>query len=110
MADTQVSHLGLYRTVMMEYEGEGLLHEQFSRQARATPDNVAIVGGDGQEMTYREVDTVTDELAKTLRLKGVVPDSVVGIFMERRLEYALCYIAILKAGKTHAGETHLGYI
>ena len=89
----------------MDYEREGLLHEQFSRQARVTPDNVAIVGGKGQLMTYREVDAVTDDLAKNLRSKGVVPDSVVGIYMERRLEYVLCYIAILKAGKLRARYT-----
>ena len=82
----------------MGYERDGLLHEQFSRQARATPDNVAIVAGNGQRMTYKEVDSVTDDLAKNLRFKGVVPDSIVGIYMERRLEYALCYIAVLKAG------------
>lgn len=42
---------------------------------------------------------MTDVLADKLRLSGVGRNKVVGIFMERCLEYTISYIAILKAGK-----------
>ena len=71
----------------------------FIRQAKATPDNIAIVTADGRQMTYRELDDVTDVLATNLRIKGVQPDSVVGIYLSKVLEYPIAYIAILKAGK-----------
>lgn len=50
-------------------------------------------------MTYAELDDITDRLAKFLRLKGVVPDSCVGIYMDKNLEYVISYVAILKAGE-----------
>ena len=83
----------------MDYEKHGCLHEMFIRQAKATPDNIAVVTADGRQMTFRELDEATDVLATNLRNKGVVPDSVVGIYMPKILEYPISYIAILKAGK-----------
>ena len=50
-------------------------------------------------LTYAELDDVTDRLSKFLRLKGVVPDSCVGIYMDKSLEYVISYVAILKAGQ-----------
>lgn len=56
------------------------------------------MSGDGRSITYEELDHLTDVLSENLRHKGVKPDSIVGIFMERCLEYSIAYIAILKAG------------
>ncbi|XP_022103047.1 uncharacterized protein LOC110985905 isoform X2 [Acanthaster planci] len=82
----------------MEYEGLGCLHDMFRRQAKISPDAVAIVAEDGKTMTYKELDEVTDILATHLHGKGVVSDSIVGIYLEKCLEYPIAYIAILKAG------------
>ena len=83
----------------MNYENEGLLHEMFMRQAKKTPDNVAIVTAEGRTLTFKELDDATDVLAKKLMRIGVKPNSIVGIYMERCLEYTISYIAILKAGR-----------
>ena len=80
----------------MEYD---LLHKMFRQQAAATPEALAVVDSDGRRMTYQELDTATEILATNLRIKGVVPDSVVGIYMEKNIEYVISYIAILKAGR-----------
>ncbi|XP_046369445.2 glycine betaine reductase ATRR-like isoform X1 [Haliotis rufescens] len=82
----------------MEYEKEGPLHEMFSRQARATPDNMALISLDGREVTFRELDQWTDILARKLVICGVAPDSCVGIYMDKSVEFVTAYIAILKAG------------
>ncbi len=84
----------------MDYQKHGCLHEMFMGQAKATPDNVAIVTADGRQMTFQQLDHVTDILATNLRIKGVIPDSIVGIYMPKILEYPVSYIAILKAGKS----------
>lgn len=81
----------------LDYEQQGLLHEMFKRQAEQTPDHTAIVCHD-KSITYRELDEITDILAVNLRIRGVRPDSLIGIYMERCLEYVVAYIAILKAG------------
>ena len=83
----------------MNYENEGLLHEMFSRQAKKTPDDVAVVTDGGVTMTFKELDEATDVLAMTLRIKGVKANSIVGIYMEKCMEYVVSYIAILKAGE-----------
>lgn len=83
----------------MDYEKEGLLHEMFVRQAKATPDATAIVSADGRKMTFRELDDLTDMLAVSLRHRGAKPDTIIGIYMERCLEYPVVYISILKAGQ-----------
>ena len=74
----------------------------FRRQAGLTPDLVAVVDADGRQMTFKELDDVTDAVGINLQYKGVRPDGIVGIYMKRRLEYVIAYIAILKAGKAHA--------
>lgn len=87
------------------------LHDLFDEQAKKTPDAVALVdynssydGGDAGpggtiELTYRQVDEITDKLAvKLVEDYGVRPDSVVGILLPRCAQYVLAYVAILKAG------------
>jgi amino acid adenylation domain-containing protein/thioester reductase-like protein len=87
------------------------LHDLFIEQAKKTPDAVALVdynssyrGGDSNadgtiELTYRQIDSITDNLAvKLIEDYGVGPDSVVGILLPRCTQYVLAYLAILKAG------------
>lgn len=66
-------------------------------QADRTPDNTAIVFGDG-EITYRQLNTRADYLARHLRDAGVVRDSTVGIMVNRSFEMIIGILAILKAG------------
>jgi len=49
-------------------------------------------------VTFKELDEMTDLLAAKLRSIGVGKNSMVGIMMERCLEYTISYIAIHKAG------------
>lgn len=57
-----------------------------------------MVSADERKLTYRELNDVTDTVAVALRHRGVKPGRIVGIYMERCLEYTVAYIAILKAG------------
>lgn len=82
----------------MDYENEGLLHEMFIRQAEATPDKIAIVEPGGRQLTFRDLHGDSDVLAKTLKRIGVQPDSCVGIYLDKSIEFSVTYIAILKAG------------
>ncbi|XP_071951852.1 uncharacterized protein [Antedon mediterranea] len=82
----------------MDYENQGCLHDMFIRQASKTPDAIAVVAENDKQMTFKELDNATDVLAYNLRTKGVCPDSIVGIYMEKCIEYTTAYIAILKAG------------
>jgi non-ribosomal peptide synthetase component F len=73
------------------------LHELFEEQARKTPEETAVADERG-ELTYGELDRKADRLAAYLRGEGVGPDEVVGVYLERRLEFVVACLATLKAG------------
>ncbi|MDC3955511.1 AMP-binding protein, partial [Polyangium jinanense] len=73
------------------------IHELFEEQAARTPDAVALVFAE-QELTYRELDQRSNQLAHHLRALGVGPEVRVGLCVERSLEMVVGLLAILKAG------------
>ncbi|HEV3456042.1 MAG TPA: amino acid adenylation domain-containing protein [Thermoanaerobaculia bacterium] len=79
------------------YPGDPCLHELFEMQAARTPRATAVVFG-AAELTYGELDRRARRLADRLRARGVGPESLVGIAVERSLEMVVGLLAILKAG------------
>jgi amino acid adenylation domain-containing protein len=73
------------------------IHQLFEAQAERTPDAVAAVF-EGQELTYRELNRRSNQLARYLRTLGVGPEVLVGICVERSLEMIIGLLGILKAG------------
>ncbi|ELT98363.1 hypothetical protein CAPTEDRAFT_224942 [Capitella teleta] len=91
--------MSTYNTNDLNVEEHGLPYTMFMRQAKETPDRIAVLSpGEKRQMTYKELDHVTDVLAKHLRICGVKEESVVGIYMEKCLDFTISYIATLKAG------------
>ncbi|HEY6660522.1 MAG TPA: condensation domain-containing protein, partial [Pyrinomonadaceae bacterium] len=72
-------------------------HEQFARQASRTPDAIAIRDDAGQ-VTYRELDQRSNQLARYLTRLGVGPERVVAIHMPRSLQMVEAVLGVLKAG------------
>ncbi|MFH8447329.1 amino acid adenylation domain-containing protein [Streptomyces sp. NPDC018026] len=89
--------------VLVEWNDSGLdvpdrtLTEEFEEQAARTPDAVAAVGA-GIELTYAELDTRANRLARLLVRRGVGPESVVAVLLERGVASVVALLAILKAG------------
>ena len=75
----------------------GCLHELFEEQVKRTPDAVAVVF-EGQELTYRELNSRANQLGHSLQRLGVGPEVFVGICVERSLEMVVGTLGILKAG------------
>ncbi len=67
------------------------------RQAARTPDAPALVCGDAR-LSYRALNERANRLAHALRARGVEPDTLVGLFMERGPDMVAALLAILKAG------------
>lgn len=80
-----------------DYPRDRCIHELFEEQVERTPDAVALIFEDRQ-MTYRELNQRTNRLARQLRNRGVGPEVLVGICMERSLEMVVGILGILKAG------------
>jgi amino acid adenylation domain-containing protein len=80
-----------------DYPRGGYVHELFSEQAAKTPDAVAVVFED-KELTYRELDAKSNQLARHLRKLGVKSETLVGVCVERSVEMIIGLLGILKAG------------
>ena len=73
------------------------LHRAFERRAAARPDDVALSCG-ADQLTYAELDRRSNQLAHFLRSRGVGPDVLVGLYLERSLDMVVGILGILKAG------------
>ena len=73
------------------------LHSLIEEQASRTPEQVALVF-ENQNVSYRELNERSNQLAHYLRKQGVGPNVFVGICVERSIEMVIGLLAILKAG------------
>ncbi|MDC8758073.1 non-ribosomal peptide synthetase [Janthinobacterium fluminis] len=73
------------------------IHQLIERQARATPDGVAVVFG-AEQLSYAELDARANQLAQRLVGLGVGRNATVGISVERSPALVIGFLAILKAG------------
>jgi amino acid adenylation domain-containing protein len=71
--------------------------ELLAAQAGRTPDAVALACGD-EQLTYRQLEERTNQLGHHLRDRGVGPDVVVGLHLERSADLIVGLLGILKAG------------
>ncbi|HEX8129401.1 MAG TPA: amino acid adenylation domain-containing protein [Pyrinomonadaceae bacterium] len=76
------------------------IHELFEAQAERTPDAVALVFAEA-EVTYRELNRRSNQLAHYLKTVGVGAGMRVGICVERSVEMVISLLAVLKTGAAY---------
>ena len=81
----------------VDYSRDKCLHQLIEEQARRTPEAIAL-RFEEKQLTYGELNTRANQLARHLRELGVGPDVLVGICLERSLEMVVGLLGILKAG------------
>ncbi|MCU0289273.1 MAG: amino acid adenylation domain-containing protein, partial [Acidobacteria bacterium] len=90
------------------YQSEKTIHQLFAEQVVKSPDRIAVVFSHGRQRrtrtntdnlcsTYRELHEKSDHLGALLIQKGVLPDNIVGIKIERSFEMIIGILSILKA-------------
>ncbi|MEO8035685.1 MAG: amino acid adenylation domain-containing protein, partial [Acidobacteriota bacterium] len=86
------------------WEGEGRhfevaepLNRRFERQARVTPDRIAL-RWEGQQLSYRQLNAKANQLARHLQSMGVGIETLVGLSLDRSIDLVVGILAILKAG------------
>ncbi|MCB4782061.1 MAG: condensation domain-containing protein, partial [Sulfurovum sp.] len=86
-----------YNDTKVDYPKEKTIHQLFEAQVKLNPENVAVVYED-EELTYKQLNTKSNQLAHYLIEQGVEPDSLVAICVDRSLDMMIGLLAILKAG------------
>ncbi|MER5761796.1 amino acid adenylation domain-containing protein [Streptomyces sp. NPDC002082] len=79
----------------------------FAAQALLSPDAVAVRCA-GRELSYRELDERSNQLAHRLVGLGVAPEAPVAVLMERSVDLVVALLAVLKAGAFYL-PLHSGY-
>ncbi len=80
-----------------DYPRDMCIQQLFEAQVERTPEATAFQCGAAQ-LSYKELDERANQLAHYLRARGVGPEVLVGICVERSLEMAVGLLGILKAG------------
>src|ERR1700730_846638 len=71
--------------------------ELFQEQVGRVPDAPAVVFG-GDAVSYAELNTRANTLARVLVSRGAGPEGLVGVAMPRSVEMVVAVLAVLKAG------------
>lgn len=74
-----------------------LLHSKFEKQAELSPDKIAVCF-EKKTITYRDLNKLSNRLARILIEKGLGIGSVIGICLDRSFEQVLSILASLKIG------------
>ncbi|MFD0635615.1 amino acid adenylation domain-containing protein [Catenulispora yoronensis] len=75
----------------------GTIVDLFAAMVTASPNAPAIVDGD-RTLSYRDLDRLTNQIARALRGRGVGPETPVGVCLPRSADFAVACLAVLKAG------------
>ncbi len=80
-----------------EFKATNTLHQEFMRQAQATPDKVAV-RFENRKYTYAELNTQSNQFARYLRQANVGAGDLVGVCVPRDETMMVVLFGILKAG------------
>lgn len=72
-------------------------HQMFERLAAVQPDAPAVIAA-GETLTYGELNSSANRMARALIRLGVGRDSIIGLVLDRTKEVLITELAIMKAG------------
>lgn len=110
-AEEQQTLLSLGQGLLMPYDEQATFLSLFQRQARRTPDYIAVVAEDGS-YTYRQLEEASDQLAARLKDCG----RHIAIHMSRSRQFLTAVLACHKVGAAYvpiddeAPDTRVQYI
>ncbi len=89
-----------FNNTKVNYSKSKSLIDLFEEQVQKTPDDIAVVFED-EQLTYKELNEKTNQVANYLIEQGVSNNSIIGIMLPRSLEMIVAMFAILKCGAAY---------
>ena len=93
----QVETLDSFNQNDVDYDDSQTIVSLFERQAKLTPQNIAVVYKD-HKYTYAEVDAISNRIAAFVLSKGLKQEDVVSVLIPRCEWMAIVSLGVLKAG------------
>ena len=89
-----------FNSTKIAFSNDKSIVDLFEAQAAQHSNNIALVCG-GQQLTYKELNQRSNQLAHYLRASGVNEETLVPVCIERSIELVISVLAILKAGAAY---------
>lgn len=89
-----------FNNTAVNYPRDKCVHELFMEQVKKTPEAIAVVFEE-KEITYRELDEMSNVLAYLLCKKGVKRGEIIPIIAKRSWHIIVAILGILKAGAAY---------
>jgi len=89
-----------WNQTQVEFPQTQCFHHLFAAQVERTPHQIAVVFEDRQ-LTYAELNERANQLAHHLQGKGIQPEDLIGLYLERSLDSIVGLLGILKAGAAY---------
>ncbi len=83
-----------------DFPADKCLHQLFEDNVDRAPDATALLYRD-QSLSYAELESRANRLARFIKARGFGPDSLVGICTERSVEMVVGILGILKSGAAY---------
>jgi natural product biosynthesis luciferase-like monooxygenase protein len=95
------------RTILLEwnatqvrYDNGPCIHHLFEQRVAQHPNATALVF-EGESLTYAELNNRANQLAKVLIAKGIGPDDMVGVNVNRSFDLMIATLGVHKAGAAY---------
>ncbi|MFN7945818.1 MAG: amino acid adenylation domain-containing protein [Blastocatellia bacterium] len=92
--------LAEWNETTVPFPADRCAHQLFEEQAARIPENIAVSFA-GQTLTYRELNERANRLAHHLQKRGVGPEMMIGLCVERSFEMIVGILGIMKAGAAY---------
>lgn len=89
-----------WNNTVQQYQRDRCVHELFEAQAERSPANQAVIS-DGGVLTYADLNSQANRLARHLREIGIGAGDFVGIYTDRGAAMVVSLFAVLKTGAAY---------
>ncbi len=92
--------LNVFNETEYKYDIEETVISLIQKQVVQSPDDVALVCEE-KEISYKELDERSTNLALHLQKQGVLPNTTVGVCLGRSIEMVIAILGVLKSGASY---------